>query len=78
MKNVVIGFLGVNLDMGRKRRWRPTISLATHDHFKIDRLEILHDLEFNRLAHQVKREIEMASPGTEVLLQRLELDDPGD
>ncbi len=78
MKNVVIGFLGVNLDMGRKRRWRPTISLATHDHFKIDRLEILHDLEFNRLAHQVKREIEMASPGTEVLLQRLELDDPWD
>jgi len=78
MKNVVIGFLGTQLDMGKKRRWKPTPSLAMHDHFEVHRIEILHDLKFNRLAHQVKREIEEASPNTEVLLQQLNLDDPWD
>ena len=78
MKNVIIGFLGTQLDMGKKRRWKPTLSLTIHDDFKVDRLELLHDHKFNRLAHQVKREIEEASPETEVLLQRVDLDDPWD
>lgn len=78
MKNVVIGFLGTQMDMGKKRRWRPTLSLVGHDHFTVDRLEILFDMRFNRLAKQVKREIEEKSPGTEVLLQQLDLNDPWD
>ncbi len=78
MRNVVLGFLGTKLDMGKKRRWKPTLSLATHPNVQIDRLEILHDQRFNRLAHQVKREIEEASPDTEVLLQTLDLKDPWD
>ncbi|WP_371170454.1 RNA repair transcriptional activator RtcR [Aliiroseovarius sp. 2305UL8-7] len=78
MKNVVIGFLGTKLDMGKKRRWRPTLSLVGHDHFEVDRLEILHDMRFHRLAKQVQREIEEASPKTEVLLQQLDLTDPWD
>ncbi|WP_377190888.1 RNA repair transcriptional activator RtcR [Ruegeria meonggei] len=78
MKNVVIGFLGTQLDMGKKRRWKPTPSLFLHDHFDVDRLELLHDHKFNRLAHQLKREIEELSPGTEVLLQRMDLTDPWD
>ncbi len=78
MKNVVLGFLGTQLDMGKKRRWKPTPSLVSHDHFDVQRLELLYDAKFNRLAHQVKREIEEASPGTEVLLQQLDLDDPWD
>ncbi|EBA18469.1 transcriptional regulator RtcR [Roseobacter sp. SK209-2-6] len=78
MKNIVIGFLGTQLDMGKKRRWKPTPSLIIHDHFNVDRLELLHDQKFNRLAHQVKREIEELSPQTEVLLRRLDLTDPWD
>ena len=78
MKNVVIGFLGTQLDMGKKRRWKPTPSLVSHDHFKVDRLEILYDMRFNRLAKQVQREIEETSPETEVLLQQLDLNDPWD
>jgi transcriptional regulatory protein RtcR len=78
MKNVVIGFLGTQLDMGKKRRWKPTPSLTIHDHFNVDRLELLHDHKFNRLAHQVKREIEELSPQTEVLLHRMDLADPWD
>lgn len=76
MRNVVIGFLGTQLDMGKRRRWKPTVSLAQHDHFDVDRLEILHDNRFSRLAHNVQREIEELSPGTEVLLNRMDLDDP--
>ena len=78
MRNVVIGFLGTQLDMGKKRRWKPTVSLAQHPGFELHRLEILHDHRFNRLAHQVKAEIEAASPITEVLLRRLDLTDPWD
>ncbi len=78
MKNVVIGFLGTQLDAGKRRRWRPTVSLTMHDHFKIDRLEILHDQKFGRLAKHVKAEVETAAPETEVLLQVLDLDDPWD
>lgn len=78
MKNVVIGFLGTQLDRGKKRRWKPTLSLVAHDHFRVDRLEILYDFRHHRLAVQVQREIEEASPETEVLLHELSLDDPWD
>ncbi len=78
MRNVVIGFLGVKLDQGRKRRWKPTLSLLDHDGFDVGRLEVLYDHKFNRLAQQVKAEVEAASPETEVVLNRLDLDDPWD
>ena len=50
MKNVVIGFLGTQKDMGKRRRWKPTRSLVQHDHFHVDRLELLYDMNFHRLA----------------------------
>lgn len=78
MKNVVIGFLGTTLDAGKKRRWRPTLSLATHDAFDLHRIELLYDDKFNQLALQVKEEIEERSPQTEVLLRRMDLRDPWD
>ena len=78
MRNVVLGLLGTQLDMGRKRKWKPTVSLVQHHAFAIDRLEILHDRAFNRLAHGVKKEIEILSPDTEVLLHTFELTDPWD
>ncbi|MBD3678796.1 MAG: sigma 54-interacting transcriptional regulator [Rhodobacteraceae bacterium] len=77
MRNVVIGFLGTVLDMGRKRKWKPTVSLCTHPGFSVDRLELLHDRNYNRLAWSVKREIETTSD-TEVLLRQFDLDDPWD
>ncbi|MGJ8584302.1 MAG: RNA repair transcriptional activator RtcR [Marinosulfonomonas sp.] len=79
MDNVVIGFLGTQLDAGKRdRRWRPTISLTAHDHFQVDRLEILYDQKFSRLAHRVKHEIEHGSADTEVLLHRMDLKNPWD
>ena len=64
--------------MGKRRRWKPTASLVQHDGFDVDRLELLYDEKFSRLAHGVKREIEEASPDTEVILQNMDLDDPWD
>ena len=78
MRNVVLGFLGTQLDMGKKRRWKPTVSLVSHADFPVDRIELLYDHRFNRLAVSVQREIEALSPETEVLLVRLDLDDPWD
>ncbi len=78
MKNVVLGFLGTQLDMGRKRRWKPTVSLVQHADFQVDRLELLYDMKFHRLAVSVQREIEAISPGTEVMLINMDLDDPWD
>ncbi|MEL7444206.1 MAG: RNA repair transcriptional activator RtcR [Pseudomonadota bacterium] len=78
MRNVVLGFLGTQLDAGKKRRWRPTHSLVAHDAFPVDRLEILYDERFTRLAHNVQRDVLEQSPDTEVLLQTLNLEDPWD
>lgn len=44
----------------------------------MDRLEILHDDRFLRLAQGVKAEVQAISPATEVLLNRLDLIDPWD
>lgn len=78
MKNVVLGFLGTTLDASKKRRWRPTLSLVAHAEFKIDRLEILYDLRFSRLAEQIQAELNEIAPETEVLLRNLDLIDPWD
>lgn len=78
MRNVVIGFLGTQLDSGKRRGWKPTLSLCQVDGFAVDRLELLFDSQFSRLAHNLKREIEQESPETEVILNRLDMDDPWD
>ena len=78
MKNVVIGFLGTQKDMGKRRRWKPTRSLVQHDHFHVDRLELLYDMNFHRLARQVQDEIQEISPATEVSLIQMDLSDPWD
>ena len=78
MRNVVIGFLGTQLDSGKRRRWRPSVSVCLHDRFQIDRLELLHDRKFLRLAKSVQRDIEVAAPHTEVLLRQVDLHDPWD
>ncbi|TYC52190.1 sigma 54-dependent transcriptional regulator [Rhodobacterales bacterium] len=77
-KNVVIGFLGTQLDAGKKRRWRPSVAVTQQGAFPVHRLELLHDRDFLRLAQRVKQDIEDASPATEVLLQQVDMKDPWD
>ncbi|MBO6548879.1 MAG: sigma 54-interacting transcriptional regulator [Rhizobiales bacterium] len=76
--NVVIGFLGTNLDAGKKKRWRPSPSLTKHEAFPVERLELIYDRHHSNLAHSIKTEIETETPETEVLLQLIDLNNPWD
>lgn len=75
--NVVIGFLGTQLDAGKKRRWRPSVELTKQEGFAVTRLELIYDRRYSRLAHSLKQEIESAGK-TEVLLHRIDMRDPWD
>ena len=81
-KNVAIGFLGINLDNGkgvaRWERWRPTVDLCRQDDFLIHRFELLSDPKHMAIAQQVKDDIALVSPDTEVIINELELHNPWD
>lgn len=81
-KTVVIGFLGTQLDggqgAGRWEKWRPTVSLVQHEDVQVHRLELLYTRHHEKLAQLILRDIETASPQTEVRLVPLEMDDPWD
>lgn len=78
MRTVVIGFLGTKLDAGKRRSWRPSVQICAHPDFPVDRIELLHDARFSRLAGDVAGDISRISPGTEVRLVRMDLADPWD
>lgn len=78
MRNVVIGFLGTQLDMGKRREWRPSVQLCAHPGFPVDRLELIHDQRHYHLACNVMAAIEKTSPKTEVRLVRIDMKDPWD
>lgn len=78
MRNVVIGFLGTQLDMGKRRAWRPSVQLCEHDGFPVDRLELIHDGRHYHLACRVAADLAHVSPDTEVRLVRIDMADPWD
>ncbi|AGT08811.1 RNA repair transcriptional activator RtcR family protein [Paracoccus aminophilus] len=78
MRNVVIGFLGTQLDMGKRREWRPSVQLCAHPDFPIDRLELIYDQRHYHLACTVMAAISKVSPDTEVRLVQINMTDPWD
>lgn len=78
MRNVVIGFLGTQLDMGKNRSWRPSVELTRHAQFPVDRFELIHDQRYASLAHRVQQAIAAVSPETEVRLVLMDLANPWD
>ena len=63
MKNIVIGILGTTLDNpGRSKarldRWRPTVDICRQPNFKVERYELLHAPNWDRLANRVAEDIE--------------------
>jgi len=78
MRTVVIGFLGTQLDMGKRRPWRPSVQLCTHPGFPVDRFELIHDGAHYHLACRIAADIRQLSPQTEVVLVRMDLADPWD
>ena len=81
-KNVVIGFLGTQLDSGqgagRWEKWRPTVSLTQHEDLLIDRFELLYTPRHEALAQSLKRDIATVSPETDVRPVSLDILDPWD
>ena len=81
-KRVVIGLLGVTLDScersKRWAKWRPTVSVFQHEDFLVDRLELLCQPQFHKLADTVIKDIGTVSPETEVNLVGIDFDDPWD
>ena len=69
MKRVAIGILGTKLDSGfdagRWDQWRPTLSLFQHEDLLWDRLELLAEPAFAKLAQQLLADVRMVSPETE-------------
>ncbi|MFQ3245892.1 MAG: transcriptional regulatory protein RtcR [Arenicella sp.] len=83
MKTVAISLLGTSLDdrgHGAKRwdAWRPTLSMCQQDDLIVDRLELLFQPHFQKLADRVTKDIEAVSPETEVVHHHLTLGDPWD
>ena len=80
-RRVAIGFLGTVLDArprNGKQKWRPTLALCQQPGLFIDRLELLHDPDWERLATSVTAEIGQLSPATEVRRHALHIRDPWD
>ena len=80
-KIVVIGFLGTKLDGGitdkRWARWRPSVALVAHDHFKPDAIELLSfKKEAPNLFQTVTADIHYVSPNTVVRQHSLDVVDP--
>jgi transcriptional regulatory protein RtcR len=81
-RNVVIGFLGSQLDSGngagRWEKWRPTLSLMQHEDTVVDRLELFHSAQHVGLALQLQKDIATVSPETTVNLITMDAADPWD
>ena len=82
MHNVVIGFLGTKMDSGarpdRWNRWRPTVNLCQQDDFHVDRLELLTEPTYTRIAKTVAADIALVSPDTDVRIVDMPIDNPWD
>jgi transcriptional regulatory protein RtcR len=81
-RQVVLGFLGTQLDKGsgsaRWERWRPTVALTQHDDVLIDRFELLFDTQFSALARSLSADIASVSPTTTVVPHPLAIADAWD
>ena len=79
---VCIGLLGASLDAGagvaRWSKWRPTVALFQHENLLIDRMELLYQPRFSKLAEVVIEDIRRVSPETEVRGHLIEFEDPWD
>ena len=81
-KNVVIGFLGNNLDGGKGNRrwehWRPSVAMCQQEDLLIDRVDLLHDRRQYKQTEIVSQDIAGVSPETEVRTHLVEMRDPWD
>jgi len=78
---VVLSLLGPTLDAAygdRWQRWRPNVDLCRHEDVLIDRVELIYQEKWQRLAETTASDIALVSPETELHLHELDLGDPWD
>jgi len=82
MKTVAISLLGTMLDRGsnedRWSRWRPNMGLVQQEDLVIDRLELLFQPNFQKLADQITQDVQTASPHTKVVQRHVDFKKPWD
>ena len=69
-----------NRGTGKKRwdKWRPTLSICQQEDLIVDRLELLFQPRFDKLANQLSKDVAIVSPETEVNYHSLSMSDPWD
>ncbi|SUA36146.1 transcriptional regulator [Neisseria zoodegmatis] len=81
-KNIVISFLGTQLDsglgQGRWSKWRPNVAISQQKDLHVDRIELFYAEHYRELADTVKADIESSAPHTSVRLVPMELSNPWD
>lgn len=81
-QTVAITLLGPVLDNGRGQKrwnhWRPSVALCQHEDLLLDRLELLFQPKFTKLAYQLIEDIQHVSPETKVVPHCIHFDDPWD
>jgi len=83
MRKIVFSILGTTLDArgfnsNRWNSWRPTVSLFKHESISFDRLELLYQSTHEGLAQLTKKDIELLSPTTQVVLHKVDFVKPWD
>ncbi|WP_444997442.1 RNA repair transcriptional activator RtcR [Aliikangiella sp. IMCC44359] len=79
----VVSILGTNLDRRGKQvkrweKWRPNVALCQQEDLIVDCLVLLHEKGYKKLAEQVKGDIAIISPETEVVFHEVNFTDPWD
>ena len=81
-KTIVIGFLGVSLDQGRKpdrwQRWRPSMGLLMHEDLIVDELVLLHDRRNKGLFDFIAQDAAEISPTTQLRSVQISIRDAWD
>ncbi|MCW8875468.1 MAG: RNA repair transcriptional activator RtcR [Kangiellaceae bacterium] len=82
-KITAISILGTNLDQRgrankRWEKWRPTVSICQQEDLIVDRMVILHEPNYLKLAKLTADDIQVVSPETNVELFEVDFKDPWD
>lgn len=84
MKTIAISILGINKDAEggngpeRWNTWRPTIGLVQQEKLPINELHLIFDEKFSSFAERIRTDIAVVSPGTSVIFDIINLNDPWD
>ena len=82
MKTVFINLLGIELDNAPEdckwTKWRPSVAVCQHKEISINEYHLIYQKKYNKLAENVRKDIQAVSPATKVILDEIEYRDPWD